>query len=139
MIIVYLSLKKIKMRKLLPFIFFSSFGAFGQLVGGEMVASGRNIVTQTDFKLDGHNNGWAIYTLAVDLDGKVTSADFKRRFVSFIMTKSSITNNIYNNISFKFLSIFRCNSCTINNRFCIIAVNMEYWSLNHFGYFRWIR
>lgn len=94
MIIVYLSPKKNKMRKLLPFIFFSSFGAFGQLVGGEMVASGRNIVTQTDFKLDGHNNGWAIYTLAVDLDGKVTSADLKESSLKSRLDNMDIRNHV---------------------------------------------
>lgn len=65
------------MRLTLVTLFLCSFGAFGQLVGGEMIADKRDIVTETNFKIDGHHDGWAIYTLAVDLEGKVTGAVLK--------------------------------------------------------------
>ena len=46
----------------------------------------------------------------------------KRRFISFVVSKSSVTNHIYNYISIKFLSILSCNLCTMNNRLWSISI-----------------
>lgn len=51
--------------------------ALSQLVGGAVIAEGRDVLPETSFQLDGHSQGWAIITLAVDREGNVTSAKIK--------------------------------------------------------------
>ena len=63
----------------------------------------------------------------------------KWRFVSFIVSKSSIAKHIYNYVSIKLLSKFCGYFCTMNNCFRIIAIYMKYWSLSNLSNFAWVR
>ena len=65
------------MRILIILSFLTSFGTFSQLVGGDVLKDKRPLLTKTDFKIDGHHDGWVIFTLAIDLEGNVSSAVVK--------------------------------------------------------------
>ncbi len=55
------------------FLFFSSL-SFGQILSGEIVDEGRKMISETSFIVEGMANGYAVYELAVNRNGKVTSA-----------------------------------------------------------------
>lgn len=48
--------------------------SFGQTMGGLLVDEGRKMLTKTNYIVEGTQNGWAIYELAVDRKGNVASA-----------------------------------------------------------------
>jgi hypothetical protein len=58
------------------FVFFVST-AFGQLVGGDVIAEQRDVIPETTFIMEGARNGWAVVTLAVNREGAVTSVQIK--------------------------------------------------------------
>jgi len=82
------------MRAILLSLSLVSFGAFGQIVGGEMVASGRTMITTTDFHIEGHHSGWAIYTLAVDLEGNVVGAEIGESNLPSRLDKMDVRNYV---------------------------------------------
>lgn len=57
-----------------------------------MVASGRKLVTETDFRIEGHHSGWATYVLSVNLEGKVESAELKNANLSSRLDKMDVRN-----------------------------------------------
>ena len=48
--------------------------SFSQLISGDLVQSGRQLITETDFTIKGTKEGVVVYDLSVDLKGNVTSA-----------------------------------------------------------------
>ncbi|MCR9174134.1 MAG: hypothetical protein NXI10_16665 [bacterium] len=48
-----------------------------QLSGGAVVAEGRDVLPETTFEVEGYNDGWALFSLAVDREGNVTSAQLE--------------------------------------------------------------
>jgi len=61
-----------------------------QLVGGAVVAEGRDVIPQTSFTIEGHSQGWAIITLAVDREGNVTSAKIKETTIKSSIDKLEV-------------------------------------------------
>ena len=55
------------------FLFFSSM-SFGQVLSGEILDEGRKVTSSIPFVIEGMLDGYCTYELAVDRDGKVTSA-----------------------------------------------------------------
>ncbi len=54
-----------------------TLSSHAQLTGGGAAAEGRDVVSGTVFEIEGANNGWAKFSLAVDREGKVTSAQLE--------------------------------------------------------------
>lgn len=77
MIFAYFPQKNNNMRNVLILFFLVSYSSFGQIIGGAIVTEGRDIAQETDFTIEGHNDGWATFTLAIDREGNVTSAQLK--------------------------------------------------------------
>lgn len=48
--------------------------SFSQLLSGDLVESGRRLITETDFTIKGTKEGVVVYDISVDLKGNVTSA-----------------------------------------------------------------
>ncbi|XOV67650.1 MAG: hypothetical protein ACFHU9_00495 [Fluviicola sp.] len=48
-----------------------------QLSWGSEAADGRDVMPQTKFIVEGYNNGWAKFSVAVDREGNVTSAQIE--------------------------------------------------------------
>lgn len=65
------------MRIITAILFLTTFQSFGQIVGGEVVAEKRDIITETDYTIEGYHAGWAIYTLSINREGVVTEASLK--------------------------------------------------------------
>ena len=61
-----------------------------QLLSGNLVDDGRKIVTKTDFKIVSRYQGYVVYDVAVDNEGKVTSS----RFISNESTIQSTPANM---------------------------------------------
>lgn len=80
------------MHVLLTLSFLASFGAFSQLVGGDVLLDKRPLLTDADFKVEGHHDGWAIFTLAIDLDGNVSSAIVKETNLTSRLDRMDIRN-----------------------------------------------
>ncbi len=59
-----------------------------------MVASERQLLTETDFKIEGHHAGFATYTLSVDLEGNVTSAEIKESNLPSRLDKMDVRNYV---------------------------------------------
>lgn len=87
------------MRILLLLSCLISISAFGQVVDGELKTSGRKLITKTAFVLDGHHDGWAIYDLAVDIEGNVTGAVLKESSLPSRLDNMDIRNYV---VTFKF-------------------------------------
>lgn len=51
--------------------------SYAQLIGGSVVPEGRDVTPETVFQMEGARDGWATFELAVDRNGKVTSAQLK--------------------------------------------------------------
>ncbi len=62
------------MRKLLFLFILISSSSFGQLISGTLVEEGRKVLNNPAFIIEGMANGYAKYELAVNREGKVTSA-----------------------------------------------------------------
>lgn len=66
--------KTIDMYKILfLFLFFASYTQ-AQLVSGTLLEEGRKMVSDINYIQEGTIDGWAIFKLAVDREGNVTSA-----------------------------------------------------------------
>lgn len=63
-----------QMRYILFFILFISMNSYSQLLSGDLVNEGRNLVSEESFVKEGRYDGIVTYELAVDRTGKVTSA-----------------------------------------------------------------
>lgn len=62
------------MKKILSFLFIMAVQqVFSQLVSGEIVTSGRKLLTETNFTIKGSKEGVVVYDLAIDLQGNVIS------------------------------------------------------------------
>lgn len=68
------------------------FNAEGQVLDGSLVAEGRKLLTETDFKVEGTVEGYAIYELAVGRDGKVSSMTLESSDIKSTPTKMIIGN-----------------------------------------------
>ncbi len=62
------------MRNLFILFLLVSSSSFGQLISGTLTNDGRKVLNQPSFVIKGMANGYAKYELAVDRNGKVTSA-----------------------------------------------------------------
>lgn len=62
------------MRQLLFLFLLFSTTSFGQLISGDLIEEGRKVLNKPAFVIEGMANGYAKYELAVDREGKVTSA-----------------------------------------------------------------
>lgn len=51
-----------------------AFNSNAQIIGGDLKASGRKLVSKPDFEIEGSYNGYKEYELAVDIEGNVTGA-----------------------------------------------------------------
>ena len=84
------------MKALVLFILLISSNTFGQVVGGTIVTEGRDLLTESDFRVEGTVNGFAIYELAVNSEGQVTSAKFIEGNIKSTPTKMAIRNYVMN-------------------------------------------
>lgn len=66
--------RKSTMRILVMFCLLLSSSVYGQVLSGDLKDEGRKLLTPTNFIIEGRINGFAKYELAVDREGKVTSA-----------------------------------------------------------------
>ena len=80
------------MKALLFFFLLIGFSSFSQLVGGTLVEEGRKLSSSTSFIQEGTVDGWAIYELAVDREGNVTSAVIKESNLTRTSAKFQIRN-----------------------------------------------
>ncbi len=62
------------MRKLLFLFLLLSSTSFGQLISGTLMDEGRKVLSDPPFIIEGMTDGYAKYELAVNREGKVTSA-----------------------------------------------------------------
>ena len=62
------------MYRLLVFFMLFAFHSNAQLLGGTVVDEGRRILANPSFVQEGTIDGWAIFQLVIDRNGKVTSA-----------------------------------------------------------------
>lgn len=75
------------------FLFFSSM-SFGQIISGEIVDEGRKMISETSFVVEGMADGFAIYEVAVNRNGKVTSAKLVESNLKNTPAKYEIRNYI---------------------------------------------
>ena len=80
------------MKALLFFFLLIGFNSFSQLVGGTLVDEGRKLSGTESFIQEGTVNGWAVYDLAVDREGNVTSAVLKESNLTRTSAKFQIRN-----------------------------------------------
>ena len=62
------------MKGLLVICLFISGASFGQLLSGDLLDEGRRMVSPKKFVIESRTNGYLTYELAVNREGKVTSA-----------------------------------------------------------------
>ncbi len=87
------------MKALVLFSLLISSSSFGQVLSGTIVTEGRKLLTESDFKVEGTVNGFAIYELAVNSEGEVTDAKFIEGNIKSTPTKIAIRNYV---IDFEF-------------------------------------
>ena len=91
------------MKKL--FIVFISFfiikNSYSQIISGEILDSGRKLITVSDFVIKSDRSGEVVYEIAVDIKGDVTSAIIVNSLTTIKLTplKLDAKNLIY---TFKF-------------------------------------
>ena len=82
------------MRKLLFLFLLISTSSFGQLISGTLVDEGRKVLNSPPFIIEGIANGYAKYELAVNREGKVTSARLVDSNLKSTPARYEITNYV---------------------------------------------
>jgi len=75
---------------LITIISFLSLHSHAQLTGGAVVAEGRDVLPETSFIVEGAHDGWAIFSLAVDREGNVTSAQLEETNLKSSLDKMEV-------------------------------------------------
>jgi hypothetical protein len=66
---------KIMKKLIVVFITFMMFNhSYSQIISGEILDSGRKMLTMSDFKIKSDRSGEVVFDIAVDIKGDVTSA-----------------------------------------------------------------
>lgn len=82
------------MKSILFFFLLFASSSFGQLVGGDLIAEGRKLKGTETFIQEGTVDGYAIYQLAVDREGNVTSAALQETNLTRTSAKVQIRNYV---------------------------------------------
>ncbi len=77
--------------------------SFSQLISGDLVESGRRLLTETDFTIKGTKAGVVVYDVSVDLKGNVTSAVLVGEMTTIKSTPTQMDVKSYVN-KFKFVA-----------------------------------
>jgi len=72
---------------------FGSFGSFAQLIDGELMNEGRKLTGKHAFIIEATASGWAKYELAVNREGKVTSATLVETNLKSTPSKIKLRNH----------------------------------------------
>ena len=73
-----------------------SVNANSQIVGGQIMLDKRKLLTESSFKLEAAREGYAIYTLAVNIEGKVTGAKLEETDLKSTPLKMKIRDHLMN-------------------------------------------
>lgn len=68
--------------------------SFGQILSGEIVDEGRKMISETSFVVEGMQDGYATYEIAVNRNGNVTSAKLVDSNLKSTPAKYEIRNYI---------------------------------------------
>ena len=81
-------------RLLLGALLLLSSISYGQILSGDLVDEGRKMTSETSFVVEGMVNGYAIYELAVNRNGKVTNATLVNSDLKSTPAKYEIRNYV---------------------------------------------
>ncbi|MDX2360794.1 MAG: hypothetical protein QNK23_08300 [Crocinitomicaceae bacterium] len=82
------------MRNLIFLFLLISPVSFSQIISGPVKDEGRKMVTVTDYTIAGMVDGYAIYELAVDREGNVTSARLLETDLKSTPAKHKMQNHV---------------------------------------------
>lgn len=82
------------MYKLLFIFLLLTTTSQAQLISGTLVDEGRKMISETNFIQEGTINGWAIFKLAVDREGNVTSASMEDASFNRTSAKVQLRNYV---------------------------------------------
>lgn len=75
---------------LVLFLVFTSYFSFSQLLSGNVLDSGRKMLTTYDFKIKGKYKGVKYFELSVNLEGKVTGVREEVKADSFVSSPAKL-------------------------------------------------
>jgi hypothetical protein len=84
-----------RLTSLICLLLLSSNISYSQLIGGELVKEGRKLAVASDFTMHESTEGAIYYRLAVDREGKVTSAQLLSDKSSQISTPLQVRARTY--------------------------------------------
>ena len=96
---------KIKVMKKSVIIFISFFivkNSYSQIISGEILDSGRKLITLSDFVIKSDRSGEVVYEIAIDIKGDVTSATIVNSLTTIKSTPLKLdAKNLINTFKFE--------------------------------------